>query len=145
MKSHAISGANRKSKQFCADGLIRVGYEADAKETRLQTGHNRIQEVFHGVAFKATPPGKRIGIGERLAVKQAGLAAREAPFIGLVEVIPFQHQQIWNNIADLFQIEIIPARGGIFATDFFPKAKQRAGAGMQDLGVDQACFFIVIN
>ena len=115
MKSHAISGANRKSKQFCADGLIRVGYEADAKETRLQTGHDRIQEVFQGVALKAAPPGKRIRIGERLAVKKAGLAARETPFVGLVEVIPFQHQQIWNNIADLFQIEIIPAGGGVFA------------------------------
>jgi hypothetical protein len=145
MKSHAISGTKRQTKEFCADGLIRVGYEADAKETGLQTGHYRIQEVFHGVALKAAPTGKRISIGKRLAVKQAGLAAHETPFIGLVEIIPFQYQKIRNNIADLFQIEIIPARGCIFATDFFPKAKQAACAGMQDLGVDQACFFIVVN
>ena len=97
MESRAISGTNRQTKEFCADGLVSVGYEADAKETRLQIGHNRIQEVFHGVELKSTPARKRVGIGERLAVKQAGLAASETPFIGLVEVIPFQHHPFDNN------------------------------------------------
>jgi len=145
LKSHSISGADGQAQQFGANHLILVGCQAKTDETGLQTGYHRIEYPFQGITLKAVPSDKCIFAGELLAVKQAGLAARQTPFIGLMDEISFQYQQVWNDAADLPQIEIVPVGGSIFGSNFFPEAKQHARAGMHDLAIGLACFFIVVN
>jgi hypothetical protein len=145
LKSHSISGVDGQAQQFGANHLTPIGCQPKTDETGLQTGYHRIEYLFQGITLKAVPFHKCIFAGELLAVKQAGLAARETPFIGLMEEVSFQYQQVWNDAADLLQIEIVPARGSIFGPNFFPEAKQHARTGMHDLGIGLACFFIVVN
>ena len=145
MKSQTISGMDGQAQKLRPDDLVAVGCQAKANEAGLQAGYNRIKCLFQGVSLKSSPTLERVGVGELLAVKQAGFAAREAPFIGLMEKIAVQYHQVWNYVADLSQIEIVAAGGGVFCPDFFPEAEQGAGAGMHDLGIGLACFRIVVN
>ena len=145
MKSQTISGMDGQAKKLRPDDLIPVGCQAKANEAGLQAGYNRIKCLFQRVSLKTAPSLERVGVGELPAVEQASFAAREAPLIGLMEEIPIQHHEIWNYVADLSQIEMVTAGGGIFGPDFFPEAEQGAGAGMQDLGNGLACFRIVVN
>ncbi len=134
-----------QAKELRPDDLVAVGCQAKANEAGLQAGYNRIKRLFQGVSLETAPSLERVGVGELLAVKQAGFAASKAPFIGLMEEIAVQYHQVRNDVADLSQIEIVSAGGGVFGPDFFPEAEQGAGAGMHDLGIDLACFRIVVN
>ncbi len=145
MKSHTISSEDWHAQEFRPNHLILVGCQAKTNEAGLQTGYHRIESMLQGIALNTCPALERICSSETLTEKLAGFAARQAPPIGLIQMISFQDQQVWNNSADLSQIEIATVRGGIFSPDFFPETKQRAGAGMQDLGIGLACASIVVN